>query len=449
MLARKRLVALAARAKNSPLIDVPLRYLPAGHGRAVRQIEAFRDAPLGRRHELSDRLTDAALERARRTRYGRRFDGQLDGWPILEKDAIRRAPDDFTNAWRVRIPAATGGTTGVPLPLWRSLGCVAAEQAFLDDVLGRYNLTLGGARVVVLRGDIVKDPGDRTPPFGMMTHWGRRLVLSGAHMGRDTIDWYVDTLRKFRPDVIVTYPNQALNLTRLAGAGTLEIPLVMTSSETLTTPTRREVEAGLGARVIDYYGQAERVCLAVGPEEDSYCFVPAYGRVELIPAADDPIDGKLRHVRIIATSYWNDAMALVRYDTGDRAVVPADASAETLDAIAMGAIPFHGLAGRIDEFVLAPDGTRLCGLNQLPRELPDLLQIQVVQEARDLVRLRVLAGPGFDDAQRRQLLRNAHMRLPPPIKVNLEVVEALERNSAGKTPLVIRRLQEMPERRAS
>ena len=340
MLARKRLVALAARAKNSPLIDMPLRYFPVGHSRAMRQIDAFRDASLGRRHELSARLTEAALARARRTRYGRWFGGPLDEWPVLDKETVRAAPDDFVASWVLRIPAATGGTTGVPLPLWRSLGCVSAEQAFLDDVLSGYGLTLGGARVVVLRGDVVKDPGDRSPPYGIVTHWGRRLVLSGAHVGRDTIGWYVDTLTRFRPDVLVTYPNQALNLARLAGSGQLSVPLVMTSSETLTVPTRREIAAGLGARVIDYYGQAERVCLAVGGAEETYRFVPAYGRVELLPGDDDPVDLDRRHVRIVATGYWNDAMALVRYDTGDRAIVPARAGPAELEAIAMGVQSF-------------------------------------------------------------------------------------------------------------
>ncbi len=438
-LGRRQLVALAARAKNSPLIDMPLRYFPLGHNRAVRQLAAFREAPYSQYPALVDQLTHGALERARRTSYGQAFGSNIADWPILQKETVRGDVERFVSPWRLRVPAATGGTTGIPLHLWRSLGCVAAEQAFLGDALGSCGLNLARARVAILRGDVIKEPQDRAPPFAMSTHWGRRLVLSAAHLGRDTIDWYVEALNRFRPDVLITYPNQGLNLVRLAGAGAISVPLVMTSSETLATSVRHEISGGLSARVIDHYGQAERVCLAIGVEEGSYRFVPAYGRVELIPGDDDPVEAGCRHVRIIATGFWNDAMSLVRYDTGDRAVVPAGADAATLAEIALGIVPFQGIAGRNDEFVLAQDGTRLCGLNQLPREVAGLLQIQIIQETPTEIVLRALPGNGFGEAARRQLMANARARLPPSMEVSLHIVDALERNAAGKTPLVIRR----------
>jgi hypothetical protein len=37
-------------------------------------------------------------------------------------------------------------------------------------------------------------------------------------------------------------------------------------------------------------------------------------------------------------------------------------------------------------------------------------------------------------------MANARARLPPSMEVSLHIVDALERNAAGKTPLVIRRL---------
>lgn len=289
---------------------------------------------------------------------------------------------------------------------------------------------------------MIKPVADRTPPFGVYTHWGRRLVLSSPHLAPDTVGWYARTLQDFRPDVVVTYPNLALNLLQFLRAQglSLHLPLVMSSSETLTPEVRREIAQGFGAEVIDYYGQSERVSLAFARSADSFHFVPAYGRVELVLSPDDPVDELGRAVRIIGTSYWNGAMSLVRYDTGDRAIVPAHADDDMLEAISLGLLPFPGIAGRIEEYVLSPAGTRICALSTLPRELPGLLQIQIVQEALDALTIRVRAQPGFGEEGRGRLLANARLRIPPQMRIDLVEVDEVERTPQGKAPLVIRRL---------
>jgi phenylacetate-CoA ligase len=442
MAPRDHLLALAGRAKNAPFIDLPLRYWPFARHRVQGVIQAFEAADLPGRRVLAAALTARALGHARQTAHGRGRSADLADWPILTKDAVRDRPDDFVLPGMMRIPAGTGGTTGIPLRLWRSAENVAAEQAFLDHVLPPHGRTMGGGRLAILRGDVIKPVADRTPPFGVHTHWGRRLVLSSPHLAPDTVGWYARTLQEFRPDVVVTYPNLALNLLQFLRARglSLHLPLVMSSSETLTPEVRREIAQGFGAEVIDYYGQSERVSLAFARSADSFHFVPAYGRVELVLSPDDPVDELGRAVRIIGTGYWNGVMPLVRYETGDRAIVPAHADAALLEEISLGLAPFPGIAGRIEEYVLSPAGTRICALSTLPRELPGLLQIQIVQEALDALTIRVRAQPGFGEEGRGRLLANARLRIPPQMRIDLVEVDEVERTPQGKAPLVIRRL---------
>jgi len=200
---------------------------------------------------------------------------------------------------------------------------------------------------------------------------------------------------------------------------------------------RAAFEREWGATVFDYYGQAERACLAVAARAGEFWFNPAYGRVDLVPSNDDEIMGGRRHVSIVATGYWNSAMPLVRYDTGDRAIVCATATADDLRAIALGLKPFLGVAGRSDEYVVAPGGMHIGGLNCIPWEVGHLLQAQIIQKSNEIV-IHALAEPGFGPIDRARLEANARAKIPGSMAIRVEVVERLQTSPHGKTPFVIR-----------
>jgi phenylacetate-CoA ligase len=131
-------------------------------------------------------------------------------------------------------------------------------------------------------------------------------------------------------------------------------------------------------------------------------------------------------------------MPLVRYETGDLAIVPAAAGPAELEKIALGLRPFLGIAGRTDEFVLTPDGLRICALNQIVREIDNLLQVQIIQETLGLVLVRAVVRPGFGAEDHAKLLSNIRVKIPTSLACRLELVDRLHTTPAGKTPFVIR-----------
>lgn len=439
---RTLLAAVAVHAKRQGVADLALRYNPLVRLRVARTIQRFERADLDGRRLLSRQLTARAIAAARRSTYGRAFADHYDDWPLLKKDMVRDDPSAFFRHKILKAPAATGGTSGTPLLLQRSTELVAAEQTFLDRLLGPGGPPWSTARIAILRGDQVKDPQDQRPPFGIQTHFGRRMLLSGVHLAPKNFSWYIDALRCFRPQVLVAYPNQAMNLLHLLEqtGERIQFDAVITTSEVLTPDLRAALARDLGAQVYDHYGQAERVCLATSACDQTYHFDPAYGRVELIPADwYDAGEGR-KAVSIVGTAFWNDAMPLVRYDTGDLAIVPATAGLEEYEQIALGLKPFLGIAGRADEFVLTPDGLRICGLNQIPREVANLLQVQIVQESLDRIIVRAVTRQAFNATDQARLLANIRAKIPPSMTFSLEPTECLVRTPAGKAPFVIRRL---------
>ena len=443
---RSFLNRLAPGAKANGIIDAAIRRNPWLRHKVASAVLRMRDWPVAEVAGLCARLTERSLRDARRTRYGRGRGG-YDDWPLLSPGRVREAPADFVNPLKLfRAPASTGGTTGAPLQLTRSLESIVAEQFFLDELLAPHGFSMHRSRIAVLRGDRVKDALDLEAPYGRLTHGGRRLALSTMHLGPRTVSWFYRALREFRPQVLWVYPSAALSLMKLLGdeRARLGIPVILASSEVMPASLHLALERHFESDVINYYGQAERVCLAYSTRPHRFFFHPGYGRVEL--AAETSPEPGHRRFRIIGTSFWNSAMPLVRYDTGDAIIVPNDYDEAALNDVALGRRHFLSIEGREGEYLLTREGVRVIGLNQIPRELKNVFQMQLVQNAYDSVAVNVVAMPGFGPDDLHQIERQARAKIPAEMSVDVCVVEELATGPSGKAPFVIRLVDRERER---
>jgi len=424
---RSLLLKLVSYAKTEGPIDWALRYNPFVRGRVL---EALRHSG---RESQAELLRDA-LQVARKTRYGAGRSEIPGEWPVLSKETLHAAPMDFIHRHALpRIPAASGGTTGMPLKLWRSLECIAAEQVFLDELLADYKFSMR-SRMAVLRADAVKPVQETDPPYGRISHGGNRLTLSTAHLNAATLCWYVGELKRFAPSILWVYPSAAINLyTLMERAGlTLSIPVMLASSEGLNGATHAALAQFFGCTLVNYYGQAERVCLASSTKPGMFYFHPAYGHVELIPSPEE------NAFKIIATGYWNHAMPLVRYDTGDLLYAPPQTDPER---IARGEAPFTAIAGRDGEYLLTREGMRIIGLNHIPREVEHVAQMQLAQPDYDTLIIRVIPLPSFCESDAKRLQDQARAKLPRSMIVSVEIADRLVTTPRGKTPFVIRAIE--------
>ncbi len=439
---RSILVRMGSGMKTVGAADIAIRCNPLIQRRIMGALRAGKALPPDERGALSERLCGRALRAARQTRYGRERGDRLADWPVLERDLVRSSPKSFINRREVlRVPASTGGTTGVPLKLWRSMECIVAEQAFIDDLLAPYGHSMHGSRVATLRADKVKDLGDADPPYGRLIHGGRRLVLSTPHLNPRTVDWFCKALEDFAPAVLWAYPSAALNLMKLTERANRRpaFSILLVSSETLSPALHRALEQSFSCRVINYYGQAERVCFAHGTKPDEFYFNPWYGRVELFET-EEAEGAPVRRAKIVATGFWNVAMPLVRYDTGDTLLVPKSYGESELAEVALGRRPFLRLEGRDGEYLLTRQGIRIIGLNQIPREVENVLQVQLVQESFDSVAINVVTTAGFGAADAARLLEQAKAKIPSSLQLTLNVVDRLAATAGGKTPFVLRKI---------
>ena len=428
---------VAAYAKRHRAGDV-LRRGPVWYAAATRVFDRLERAPLDERRAWTDDRLRAVLAGASRTGYGRSAGAatSIGDWPVLDKDSVRVAPGAFVRgSRRIAAPGSTSGTTGLPLDVWRSFRSVAVEQAAIDHLLARVGVRLRASRVAVLRGDDIKDPGDGEAPFWVPVAGGRRLVFSSNHLSAETVSAYAAALTEFEPHVLYTYSTTLESLCRLLrGSGaSVSIPITVCSGDTAPESLWQLAADVLGSRLVDYYGLAERVSFAYAVQAGAYRFLPGYSYNELIPCGSDA-DADL--YELVATGLWNLKMPLVRYRTGDLVRLRAGSDPT---AVAYGVEPFLGVMGRMDDYLVAPDGGRLVALDYLPRGVRNVERMQVIQERRDAVRLLVVPADLSVGIDRAAILANAAKKLPPTMSVSVEVVPELERSPSGKTPFVVRR----------
>ncbi|GIV03103.1 MAG: capsular polysaccharide biosynthesis protein CapK [Fimbriimonadales bacterium] len=433
---------LAGRLKRIGVCDNLIRRPPFVYGHAFRLARRLEQADLEERRAFTAHRLRAILSAAAKTRYGRKYAGKpIEEWPYLDRDQVRDNPGDFVlgPAW-LGSCAATTGTSGVPLQLCRSLRNVVNEQVRIDTLFLRSGIDPYKAKVAVLRGDDIKSPADTSPPYWILANAGKRLVFSSNHLNSETIPFFHRALAEYAPDCIAAYPTMLASLCGLLRRFDLRlrVPLVLCSSEVLTTEAWHAAQEVLGAKVVDYYGQAERVAFAAAFQPETFTFVPGYAYVELLPAGEEP-GAKLYEVA--GTNLWNTKMPLVRYRTGDLLRLPNTRGPWDAELLTHGLQAFPGIIGRQGDYLIRPDGAPIMGIDHIPRSVDHVLRTQVIQEDLHTVRILVLPGPGFSEVQVRQLLHNASIKIPPEMKVNVEVVEQLEQGSGAKTPFVIRRFE--------
>ena len=282
--------AFVKKLKTLRIGDVAIRRNPMFYASVSEQLQALERADLAERREWTRSRTIEALSFAARSAYGRRLGKPtaLEQWPLLEKSSVRADPNSFLSGPAIFASrASTGGTTGVPLQLTRSLRSIVLEQACIDAMLQRLRVDARDARIAVLRGDNVKDPSDLQPPFWISVAGGRRLLLSSNHLNASTVDAYARAFEEFRPDVLWAYPTalESLCLLLLRAGRKLSVPRVLTSSEMLAPHLWQLARDALGAELLDYYGQAERVAFAYATAPGEYRFLPGYAHVEFEPPA--------------------------------------------------------------------------------------------------------------------------------------------------------------------
>jgi phenylacetate-CoA ligase len=420
------------------------RFTPHFH-RTLAELERTASAPLPELHAIQWRRLQRLVEHARReVPYYAGLAPAVDaGDPQasiratlarvapLEKRSYRDRCEEFLARnldRRQLIKGKTSGTTGSALPLWYTREALAEE--FATFWRGRRaagadlydpNLTFNGQTIVPFE--------QARPPFWRTNHWGRQTLFSLYHGTPANLRHYVDAIHRTPAVYAQGYPSAMHLVARAMLEAERPLPpgrlrACFTSSESLLAFQRETIERAFGARVRDRYGVSE-FCVSM--------FECAQGRlhvdmefgiveVEVEEEGEDWERGPL-----LVTGFANEATPLIRYRVGDvgtrsKRPCPCGRAGDV----------FLDVDGRIEDYVMTPDGRLVGRLDHVFKEQLDVAEAQVLQETRDALEVLVVRRPGYDDASERALRKEFRTRLGDEIRIEIRYVESIPREKNGK-----------------
>ncbi|HTL94987.1 MAG TPA: hypothetical protein VL157_05555 [Gemmatimonadaceae bacterium] len=381
---------------------------------------------------------------AARRRAGDRASWEvLENWPTLEKETVRQLgigllADDCDS--RRMFHEHTSGTTGTSLDLWWSRVTVRAWYALFEARWRRWYGVTRHDRWAIIGGQLVTPVARRTPPFWVWNPALRQLYLSAYHLAPDLVPFYLDAMRRYRIRHLFGYSSALHALALGAGAGgatNLQLAVVTTNAEPLFPHQREAITAAFDCPVRETYGMAEIVTAASECAAGRLHEWPEVGIVECV--ATDAMLGDDESVGdLVCTGLLNDDMPLVRYRVGDRGAWDSDSSpcgcGRTLPRIAR-------LEGRADDTLFTRDGRAVGRMDPVFKSRAPVREAQIVQEALDRVRVRVVPADGYTSADGVAIAARIRDRLGDVV-VTVDEVTEIPRTANGKLRAVICQLPE-------
>jgi phenylacetate-CoA ligase len=365
----------------------------------------------------------------------------IEKFPIITKKDVLEAGNSIVSTkypkWLLRR-VSTSGTTGTPMPLYRNLCSIGNEHAFVRRQWDWAGINFND-KCAFLKGRIIAEPGRKRKQLYVFDPVMKELHLSTYHLSEETAKDYIKAMMKYDVKAIYGYPSSVYPVAKICldYGFDLKLKSAFLTAETLSESHKDTIAKAFGCKVVDFYGAAERVCYIHTCERGSYHIIPEYGLTELIP-----VDGPAKKCyKIIATGFWNTAMPLMRYDTGD-ILIKSEASCSCGRAFPV----VQSIFGREGDFIRTPSGELLgasivthliyviCGADYF-------LESQVIQDDLDHIVIEYVpteqCSSQFLDEFKKRLAEN----LPVSLKFDLRKVDAVQRTAGGKIKPIVSEIE--------
>ena len=359
----------------------------------------------------------------------------LSNWPILEKENVRQTPIAFVSEdcnVDCMFEDHTGGTTGTPLNIYESRKTVQLWYAMCEARIRRWHHVSIKDKWIILGGQLITPLEQGKPPFWVENVALNQLYLSTFHISKQTVKYYVDIINKANPTHWMVYPSSAAYLAQLILDLKLEVhspKVIFSNAEPLWDTQRKIISDAFRCPVRNTYGMGEFALAASECEEGNMHYWPDSGIMEVVEKDEIGIG------QILVTGLINSDMPLIRYKLGDRGKLPYLGNCSCRRNLPC----IDNVEGRDSDMIHTSDGRKIFWLNPIFYDLP-LQEAQIIQEALDQIRVRVVPSSEFNIQSEHEIIRRVKKRLGGSVMVNVEITHEIPRTKAGKFQAVISKI---------
>ena len=260
------------------------------------------------------------------------------------------------------------------------------------------------------------------------------INFSPFHINRFTVKRYVDKLNELRILYFHGYPSSFIALAKHMRDQNIKLeynPICMfLISEGYNSSEISFLEDAFNCKISSFYGQSERVVFAEAKDGlEEYRVDINYGYLELVDNKGKQITENNIIGEIVATSYDNAVMPLIRYKTGDFTSY-ADYENNIINKIS-------GKWGQTLLYGINNEEISLTALNLHTSELNEIIKIQFVQSELGVVNVTLMSSSELNILKLEKLLSN---RVGGKILFKCFVSDEFIINQRGKTPIIVNRL---------
>ena len=357
--------------------------------------------------------------------------------PVVKKNDIKNAPEKYISSYFKKNQLTnihTSGTTGAPLVVCATKDSIQKNYAFFLRFLNMAGFVRGQSSAT-FAGRIILPPAQTQPPFWRSNRMMNNVLFSSYHLSDLTIPAYIQELERINVKLIDSYPSAIFAIAHYINKNSIRHKIrpkaIITSSETLQEHQRQSIETAFKCKVYDQYGSAEMVAFISQCSRGTYHINPEYGIVEVLDDNQQPV-GYGVPGRLVCTGFLNYAMPLIRYDTGDSAILSKRKCECGLNFPVV-----ESILGRKDDLLITPSGKMVGRLDPVFKGLAHIKETQIIQESIDKISVNIVKEQGFVDDIAETLKKELKRRMGDDVEISIVYVESIPRTKSGKFRSVI------------
>lgn len=361
----------------------------------------------------------------------------LKRFPIITKEMIRENLDEIITIpkWK-GIISHTGGTTGKSLEVVFTKEDVMRRMAMLDHFKSRFGFENRLMRRATFNGQHIVPPNQKNKIFWRYNISCKQMIYSSFHTSEENLKYYCESLNSFKPQSIDGFFSSIVDLASYIKRKKIKLKFkpiaIFPTSEKVLKEDKELIEEVFQCKVYDQYASSEGAPFITECEKGNL-------HIELSTGVFEFIDENSKE--IVVTSFDTKGTPLIRYRIGD--------SIEAIDfnfncSCGIQSPIVKEINGRTTDFLVTIDGVRINAGNvaNLFKNLHNsVIKSQIVQVSKDNIIIKLVVDKRIYKKEYDNQLHDEFLhKFGSKMKIEIQHVEEIEKESSGKYRFIINRI---------